>query len=529
MGVGAARAFSAPIGAEAESQTNVAGGFAAMLGLVAQSVTPASAPKSAPVAGIDALAGASLETEANADGEDRSENPDGLAVAINAIVPFDTSVPVPEAARPLLDDVLASMNTLKSSIEAGQPLDPELLVTLDAQLDKLGAALGVDLKALPTSDELAALIDKPLAADAALSTKLVAGLAPVAEVLIDGEAGVPADAPEAVALGKAVGEKLAALLAALDGGAVSKETLAQMGLVPTVGEPEAKPDDALEAAIAKLLAPADKLDASLTAPVLAKPALKLTEPVLAGAAAADAAPVKADAAAPSADTAEPALAVDTKSVVAPATDTGRGSGQDAPAERKPHEADKTETKAAPAIAAAVDTKSEIQVPGQPQQHAARADAVAAPHVVQAGYQTSQQQLNLPQIAFEMARQAGDGNTRFQMRLDPAELGRIDVRLDIDSTGQVNARLTVEKAETLDLMQRDQRALERALAQAGLDSSKTTLEFSLRQNNSNDNQQQAREQRGMPGQTGSGDTPTETPPTINLYRASLSASGVNILA
>ena len=48
-------------------------------------------------------------------------------------------------------------------------------------------------------------------------------------------------------------------------------------------------------------------------------------------------------------------------------------------------------------------------------------------------------------------------------------------------GQVNARLTVERAETLDLLQRDQRALERALAQAGLDASKTNLEFSLKQN------------------------------------------------
>ncbi len=39
---------------------------------------------------------------------------------------------------------------------------------------------------------------------------------------------------------------------------------------------------------------------------------------------------------------------------------------------------------------------------------------------------------------------------------------------------------VSRSETLDLLQRDQRALERALADAGLDASKTELEFSLGQ-------------------------------------------------
>ncbi|WP_315974555.1 flagellar hook-length control protein FliK [Devosia neptuniae] len=157
----------------------------------------------------------------------------------------------------------------------------------------------------------------------------------------------------------------------------------------------------------------------------------------------------------------------------------------------------------------------------------------APRVVHAGYQTSQQQLNLPQLAFEVARQATDGNTRFQIRLDPAELGRIDVRLDIDATGRVKAHLTVEKAETLDLMQRDQRGLERALQQAGLDGAKTNLEFSLKQNPFNGGGQQGEERNGRPSLFGAADAGGEADeapaPTINLYRGSLTASGVNILA
>ncbi|MCS6759036.1 MAG: flagellar hook-length control protein FliK [Candidatus Devosia euplotis] len=130
-----------------------------------------------------------------------------------------------------------------------------------------------------------------------------------------------------------------------------------------------------------------------------------------------------------------------------------------------------------APAASKEAHTDAQATTTPQ--AARVDAIA-PRVIQAGYQTSQQQLNLSQLAFELVRQANDDNTRFQMRLYPLELGRIDVRLDIDKSGQINARLVVEKSETLDLMQRDQRALERALQQAGLDAGKTNLEFSLKQ-------------------------------------------------
>ncbi|HWV21892.1 MAG TPA: flagellar hook-length control protein FliK, partial [Devosia sp.] len=159
------------------------------------------------------------------------------------------------------------------------------------------------------------------------------------------------------------------------------------------------------------------------------------------------------------------------------------------------------------------------------------DAATSPRVVQTGYQTSQQQLNLPQIAFELSRQVTDGNTRFQIRLDPAELGRIDVKLDIDSTGKVHARLTVEKAETLDLMQRDQRALEKALQQAGLDQSKTNLEFSLKQNPfaGDHNQRQGEERSGSGSGQDSQEETEVSAPAITLYRGALQASGLNILA
>ena len=86
---------------------------------------------------------------------------------------------------------------------------------------------------------------------------------------------------------------------------------------------------------------------------------------------------------------------------------------------------------------------------------------------------------IPQIASEMAARARQGATRFEIRLDPPELGRVDVRIEVDSDGRVHSRLMVEKSETLDLLKADQRALERALHDAGFKSEQNSLSFSLR--------------------------------------------------
>jgi flagellar hook-length control protein FliK len=83
------------------------------------------------------------------------------------------------------------------------------------------------------------------------------------------------------------------------------------------------------------------------------------------------------------------------------------------------------------------------------------------------------------LAVEIAAQARSGKNRFEIRLDPPELGRIDVRIEVDKDGQVTSHLRVERAETLDLLRRDAPALERALQQAGLKTSDGGLQFSLR--------------------------------------------------
>ena len=163
---------------------------------------------------------------------------------------------------------------------------------------------------------------------------------------------------------------------------------------------------------------------------------------------------------------------------------------------------------------------------------AQATARTIPNV----YTQAANRVDMPQIAFEIARQAANGVSRFQIRLDPPEMGRIDVRLDLDKSGAVNARLTVDRPETLDLLQRDARALERALGQNGLDQSKTNLEFSLRQNpfarqDSGQGQNQDQQMAGLFGEdeTGSSETEAALPPPVTLYRGAARPGGVNLVA
>ncbi|MBA4456447.1 flagellar hook-length control protein FliK, partial [Cylindrospermopsis raciborskii CS-506_B] len=58
-----------------------------------------------------------------------------------------------------------------------------------------------------------------------------------------------------------------------------------------------------------------------------------------------------------------------------------------------------------------------------------------------------------------------------------ELGRVEVSID-RSRGEALVRVTAERADTLALLQRDARDLERALSDAGLGERGTSLSFSL---------------------------------------------------
>jgi flagellar hook-length control protein FliK len=83
------------------------------------------------------------------------------------------------------------------------------------------------------------------------------------------------------------------------------------------------------------------------------------------------------------------------------------------------------------------------------------------------------------LAVAIAARAQAGSNQFEIRLDPPELGRIDVHLDVDRDGQVTSHVTADRPDTLALLQSQQPQLERALEQAGLKTANNGLQFTLR--------------------------------------------------
>ncbi len=98
------------------------------------------------------------------------------------------------------------------------------------------------------------------------------------------------------------------------------------------------------------------------------------------------------------------------------------------------------------------------------------------------------------VAIEIASQVQAGKNHFEIRLDPPELGRIEVRLDVDRDGHTTTRLIADRSDTLDLMRRDASGLERVLQDAGLKTTDNGLQFSLR------DQTMGRQQDNTPAQS-----------------------------
>jgi chemotaxis protein MotD len=115
----------------------------------------------------------------------------------------------------------------------------------------------------------------------------------------------------------------------------------------------------------------------------------------------------------------------------------------------------------------------------PQQHRTESSLAPAAAAQTAAAPSDQITVPVAGLAVEIAARAQAGSNRFSLRLDPPELGRIDVRLDVDRDGHVTSRLMADKVETLDLLRRDAPQLERALQQAGLKTGDNGMQFSLR--------------------------------------------------
>ncbi|HEX7775007.1 MAG TPA: flagellar hook-length control protein FliK, partial [Parvibaculum sp.] len=137
-------------------------------------------------------------------------------------------------------------------------------------------------------------------------------------------------------------------------------------------------------------------------------------------------------------------------------------------------------------------------------------------------QTQPTQVPAMTIALQIARNLQKGVNRFDIRLDPAEMGRIDVRMEVSRDGAVAAHLTVEKPETLSLLQRDAGSLQQALSDSGLQANPDSLSFSLRDQNAGGNAQGSN--TGGPAISPLAAAATDETIVSPLYNVNLSATG-----
>jgi len=84
-----------------------------------------------------------------------------------------------------------------------------------------------------------------------------------------------------------------------------------------------------------------------------------------------------------------------------------------------------------------------------------------------------------QVAVKITKALSDGVDRISVKLNPAELGQIEVRMEIGPDGKFNAVFAADRPQTLELLQRDARELARSLQDAGLRADSGSLSFNLR--------------------------------------------------
>lgn len=115
-----------------------------------------------------------------------------------------------------------------------------------------------------------------------------------------------------------------------------------------------------------------------------------------------------------------------------------------------------------------------------------------------------------QVGREIIRRFNGGSTFFELRLDPPEMGRIEVRLEVSRDHRVTAVVAADNPQALADLARHARDLETALQSAGLELSDQGLSFDLsQQRESRADAEEAR--NGRRGALAEGETPQSATP------------------
>ena len=81
-----------------------------------------------------------------------------------------------------------------------------------------------------------------------------------------------------------------------------------------------------------------------------------------------------------------------------------------------------------------------------------------------------------QVSVQIQTAVKSGADRISIQLNPTELGKIEVKMELGDDGQLRAVISAERPETLELLQKDARGLEKSLQDAGLKTDMNSLAF-----------------------------------------------------
>ncbi|MHA1567015.1 MAG: flagellar hook-length control protein FliK [Alphaproteobacteria bacterium] len=130
-----------------------------------------------------------------------------------------------------------------------------------------------------------------------------------------------------------------------------------------------------------------------------------------------------------------------------------------------------------------------------------------------------------QIAVHIRNGLKAGADSIHVRLHPEELGRVEVRMQIDGDKNVQAVITVEKAEALELLQRDSRVLQRALEEAGFKASHDSFTFEHNQSAPNQGDKTPGERHIAAGDDGDATNDASDQEAANLANSRSSHDGL----
>lgn len=83
-----------------------------------------------------------------------------------------------------------------------------------------------------------------------------------------------------------------------------------------------------------------------------------------------------------------------------------------------------------------------------------------------------------QVGLEVTRAVKAGNTEFTVKLNPVELGKVTIKMAFDKDGTASLRVLAQSPETVSLLQRDMRGLERAIEAGGMKSAAADVTIEL---------------------------------------------------